>query len=123
MRITELLEGKQFNDLDFVKKGEDGEGIDFDLTEDLVYYMNHDDDIYRRHVYPSVAKCLDRIKSNRETSPSLFTNAVKESYKNYIKKFPIRHLPEEIEDEICKEVCEKIHEDLHQHHGDGKYED
>jgi hypothetical protein len=123
MRITELLEGKKFNDLDFVKKGEDGEDIDFDLTEDLVYYMNHDDDVYRRHVYPTVATCLDKIKSKRETNPSLFTNAVKESYKTYIRKFPIRHLPEEIDDKVCKEVCKKIHEDLHQHHSDGKYED
>lgn len=123
MRIRELLEGKKFNDLDFVKKDGDKEDIDFDLTEDLVYYMNHDDDVYRRCVYPSVAKCVGKLDNNQSTNPSIFTNAVKESYKHYIKKFPIRHLPADIDEEICKEVCEKMHEEICQDHSDKKFED
>lgn len=123
MRIRELLEGKKFNDLDFVKKGEDGEGIDYDLTEDLVFYMNNDDDVYRRHVYPTVAKCIDKLESNQSFKSSLFTNAVKESYRTYIKQFPVRHLPQDIDDEICKEVCEKMHEEICQSHSDGKFKE
>jgi len=123
MRIRELLEGKKFNDLDFVKKDGDKEDIDYDLTEDLVYYMNNDDDVYRRHVYPSVANCIDRLESNQKTNPSIFTNAVKESYKNYIRKFPVRHLPQDIDEEVCKEACEKMHEKICQSHSDSKFED
>jgi hypothetical protein len=123
MRIRELLEGKKFNDLDFVKKDGDKTDIDYDLTEDLVFYMNNDDDVYRRVVYPSVVTCTDRLESNRKTNPSIFTNAVKESYKQYLKKFPMRQLPLDIDEEVCKEACEKMHEEICQHHGDSNLKD
>lgn len=123
MRIRELLEGKRFNDLDFVQKSEDGEEINFDICEDLVYFMNHDDDVYRRHVYPSISKCIDRVKSNREINPSIFKNAVEEGYKNYIKKFPVRHLPNNLDEQLFGEVCKKMHEDFCKHYDDGKYKD
>ena len=123
MRIRELLEGKKFNDLDFVKKDGDKTDIDYDLTEDLVFYMNNDDDVYRRVVYPSVVTCTDRLESNRKTNPGIFTNAVKESYKQYLKKFPMRQLPLDIDEEVCKEACEKMHEEICQHHSDSNLKD
>lgn len=123
MRITELLEGKKFNDLDFVRKDGDKTDIDYDICEDLIFYMNNDDDVYRRHVYPSIARCVDRIDSNQETNPSIFTNAVRESYKQYIKKYPVRNLPDSIEEKTFKEVCKQMHEEICQHHTDGKYKD
>ncbi len=123
MRIRELLEGKKFNDLDFVKRGEEEQGIDFDLSEDLAFFMNNDDDVYRRHVYPTISHCVDRINSKQKTSPSIFKKAVEESYKEYIKKFPIRELPDSIEEQICTEVCSRMHEELCKDHDEGKYKD
>jgi hypothetical protein len=123
MRIIELLEGKKFNDLDFIKKDEVGESIDYDLCEDLVFFMHNDDDVYRRHVYPSINTCIKKSKSNQKFSPSVFTNAVRESYKSYIKQFPIRHLPAELDDEELTEVCKKMHEDFCKANDDGKYKD
>lgn len=123
MRINELLEAKKFNDLDFVKKTEGNREIDYDLTEDLVFFMNNDDDTYRRHVYPSITKCLNNIKHKKDIAPSIFQDAVKESYKNYIEKFPIRELPESIDDKQLREVCEKMIEEVKSHHDDGKYKD
>ena len=58
MRINELLEAKKFDDSDFVKDTEGNREIDYDLTEDLVFFMNNDDEVYRRHLYPSISKCL-----------------------------------------------------------------
>ena len=87
MRITELLEGREFDDLEFVKKDGDKEGVNFDVVEDLVYFMNHDDDVYRRHLYPAVNNCVECVKSNRKTSPAIFAKAVEESYKQYIQKY------------------------------------
>jgi hypothetical protein len=123
MRIRELLETKNFDEMQYVKKGEEEAGINYDLTEDLVFFMNNDDSVYRRFVYPSIATCIDRMESKKDTTPSLFTNAVKESYKTYIKKYPIRHLPDEIEEKFCEEVCKKMHEDLRQHYDDGKFKE
>lgn len=123
MRIIELLEGKKFNDLDFVKTDGAKTEIDYDLCEDLIFYMNNDDDVYRRHVYPSVSRCINRIETNEKTNPSIFTNAVKESYKQYIRKYPIRNLPDDIEEVTFKEVCKKMHEEICKNHSDGKYKD
>jgi len=107
MRITELLEGKNFDDLQFVKHKEDGgREVDFDVPEDLVFFMNHDDDVFRRIVYPTVAKCIDRIDANQ-----------------YIKKYPIRELPDSIDEETCNEACEKMHEEICKNHSEGKYKD
>ena len=123
MRIVELLEGKQFNDLDWITPKEDGSELNFDLIEDLVFFMNNDDDVYRRHVFPSVAKCVDNISEKKKTSPDMFKRAVEESYKEYIRKFPIRKLPDSVEDELCNEVCNKMHEEVCKDVSEGKYKD
>ena len=123
MRINELLEGKKFDEKEFVKQNEAGREIDYDLTEDLVFFMNNDDDTYRRHVYPSIAKCLEHFKGKKPASPSIFQDAVRESYKKYIEKFPIRELPESIDDKQLREVCEKMLDEFKNHHKDGKYKD
>jgi hypothetical protein len=123
MRIRELLENKFFKDLDFVKSTEKGRELDFDLVEDLVHFMNHDDDVYRRHVYPSIANCLDRANSKRSINSDVFKPAVESSYKLYVKKFPIRELPESLDDKTVNNICKKMQEDFKQHLADGKYKD
>lgn len=124
MRIRDLFENKELDkDLQFIKKNGDKTEIDYDLVEDLAFFMNNDDDTYRRHLYPSLTNCLERIKQNKPTAPSLFTNAVREGYKNYLRKFPMRELPDELEDKIQLEACKKMYEELCKHNEEGKYKD
>lgn len=124
MRITELLEGKNIDDLQFVKNKEGGgKDIDFDLSEDLVFFMNNDDDVFRRTVYPSIQKCVSRLNSGQKTNPSMFTNTVKESYKQYINKYPIKELPDNMDNEACQQACKKIHEETCSNYSEGKYKD
>ena len=123
MRITELLEGKKFNDLDFIKKDGDKNTIDFDLVEDLIFFMNNDDDTYRRHVYPAVASCIECLENNKNTGASMFKEAVVNSYNNYIKKYPVRNLPDNLEGKLFKETCEKFYEEICTQHSNGKYKD
>lgn len=123
MRITELLESKQLEEMEWVRKEGDKSVIDFDLPSDLIFFMNNDDDTYRRHVYPKIHKCIESHNAKRKTTPSLFADAVKESYKNYIRKFPIRELPNELDEKLIKETCDKMHEEVCQHISDGKYKD
>lgn len=123
MRIRELLEGKLFKDLDFIKQEESGRSIDYDLAEDLAYFMHNDDDTYRRHTFPTIVKCLEVLKSKKSTKPSMFKSAVEESYKNYLKKFPIRELPDALDKEMFEEVCSKLHDDFCKDEEEGKYKD
>jgi hypothetical protein len=123
MRIQELLEGKFFNDLDYVKHGENGRELDYDLIEDLSYFMHNDDHAYRRHTHPVVVKGIDSLKHHKKVGASIFEPAVKECYKMYIRQYPIRELPDELDEETCKKVCDKLHEELKQHTEEGKYKD
>lgn len=121
MRIRELLENTQFDDLEFVKKdGNPGE-LDYDLVEDLIHYMNEDDEMYRRHLYPIITKCIERMNSNRMPSASVFKDAVSECYKSYVQKFPIRQLQDDLQDDLVREACKKLHEETCKHFEEGKY--
>jgi len=123
MRIQELLEGKKFDDLDFVTKENGKRSINFDLVEDLIHFMNQDDDVYRRHTYPAIANCLDKMSGKSKPNTTVFEPAVKESYKLYTRKYPIRELPDEIDSKMCEQVCSKIHEEVLKHISDGKYKE
>lgn len=123
MRIKDLLEGQQFNDLDWVKKDGEKSEPNFDVAEDLIFFMNNDDDVYRRHVYPKIAHCIHKMESKKETSPDIFKPAVIECYKLYLKKYPIRELPIDMDEDLCKQTCKKIHEEVNQHISDGRYKD
>jgi hypothetical protein len=123
MRIQELLEGKKFDDLDFVTKENGKRSINFDLAEDLIHFMNQDDDVYRRHTYPAIANCLDKISGKSKPNTKMFEPAVKESYKIYTRKYPIRELPDEIDSKMCEQVCSKFQEEVLKHNSDGKYKE
>lgn len=119
MRIKDLFEDKQMQLKDFVENNE----IKYDLAEDLVFFMNHDDDTYRYHTYPAIVKCLEGIRKNKNPSYSLFKDAALESYKNYCKQYPIRELPSSLDGKIIEEVCKMIHEEVCTHESEGKYKD
>jgi len=48
---------------------------------------------------------------------------MKECYKLYKKKFPIRELPDMLEEKVCKDACEKLHDETREHIQSGKYKD
>lgn len=124
MRINELLEGRFFDHSQFTTpKNDGGREINFDLAEDLVYYMNENDNVYRRHVYPVVHKCVSMLDAKKSADPQMFADVVKECYKAYAREFPIRELPDDLSEELCKEICDKVYEQICQDHEDGLHKD
>lgn len=85
--------------------------------------MHNDDNVYRKHTFPSVARCIEGFKNKKQLNPNIFKSAVEESYKKYIRKFPIRQLSDSLDEEQCLEVCKKLHDDLRKDYDDGKYKD
>ena len=123
MRIQELLEGKDFDGTEFVDVKGDKREINYDLPDDLIHFMHNDDDVYRRHLYPVLAKNLDQVKAKKKTSASSFKPAVDKSYSLYIKKFPIRELDPQLDEKLCERICNKLHDEFKEHIADGKYKD
>ena len=125
MRIKELLEGRGDELLNkFVKSkiGGGGNEVDYDLHEDVAYFMNTNDDVYRKHTRPIIGNMLTLIKTNKETSPRMFAPAVHHSYREYVKEYPIRELPDELDSEMCKVVCNILHTQVKKHISDGEYD-
>jgi hypothetical protein len=123
MRINELLESVDINLDHRNEQDKDKKDLDFDLVEDLVYFLNNDDDTYRRDTHSAIEKCLGRIKENKPTHPSIFKVAALRGYKNYINKYDLPKLPDSLDEDVCEEVCKKMHEDTCKHAEEGKYED
>lgn len=122
MRIRELLENKYFNHRDFVNITDDNKReINYDLAEDLIHFGHNDDHAYRRHLYPVIADCISRMKAKKPIHSEMFKPAVEPLYQEYLKKFPIRELPESVDDKLCTEICKKMKEDFNKHYSEGKY--
>ena len=106
MKITDLFES-----LPTRISQEDPDKLPFDLADDLLFFMRNDDNFYRRNYYPHVTKCVAHIKKGNDVSPKVFEPMVRHAYEAYTKKFPIRQLPEDLEQKVCEEVCKKIREE------------
>lgn len=123
MRIRELIENTDFMDSDFGQKEKSKHEPDFDVLEDLIFFMHNDDDTYRRHVYPVIRDCLEAVKIKKDTSPSMFATAVKNGYKNYLGNYGLQELPDDLDTKQIKEACKKMHEQVYQYISSGKYKD
>ncbi len=101
MRIRELVENIDI-DLHFNNKKD--EDLGFDISDDLLFYMKNNDDVYRRHVYPQLVKHKHSLQHGK-ADRMLFGSAVHEAYKSYTKEFPIRKLPETLPNDVHEKVC------------------
>jgi hypothetical protein len=107
MRINELLEhiqDKNHNGID--------DQLEFDLSDDLLFFMHHDDDVYRRHVYPAILKYKQRTKNGLKVHQNLFSDAVNSSYTEYCKKYPLRKLPEDLPKDVHNKLCTTMCDDI-----------
>lgn len=122
MRITDLLENAHFKSEEFIKQTEEGTELDFDLTEDLVFYLNNDDDAYRRHLLPAVHKFISTSKAGEKPKFTVFKSAVAEGYERYTKQYPMRELPDKIDNKTWKSVCKQLFDTVSKDMKDGHYD-
>ena len=107
MRINELCESI---DLDFDAK-QDKHGLGFDLKDDLLFFMQHDDDAYRKHTFPAIVAHKDIMESGGKEDLALFDKAVKECYQMYRNKFQHIRLPKQLDEETLGEICQAMLEE------------
>lgn len=103
MLLRELLEGFNFKPSDFIEKKGDKEDINFDLAEDIAFFMENDDLMFRQFVAPF---------SEKKSKYTAFSDGVDSAYTEYQKKYPIRKLPSTLPPEINKMVCKLLHKHL-----------
>ena len=105
MKIVELLEN-----IELPSERKDDK-LHFDLKDDLEFFMRNDDDFYRRHYYPHIIKCKKFMESGKRLGPGAFKKLVDHAYECYTKRFPIRQLPDTLEEELASKLCSKLYND------------
>jgi hypothetical protein len=99
MRIDELVDPNKFS------------AEEYDLQDDLKFFMNNDPEFYRKHYYPNVIKMKICRERGDEFNSDKFQDLVKEAYKVYKEKFAVKDLKSSLDDEQLSEICSKIYED------------
>lgn len=94
---------------------------EFDLAEDLVFYMHNNDDFYRRHFFPILKTCKAQFESGAKFSHRVFKPVIKKAYESYKQEFPVRELEEGIEEDLTEEIAKAIYETELQNLKDGLY--
>jgi hypothetical protein len=83
--------------------------IDFDLADDVIYFMNNDPNFYRKQYFPFLTKFQNHCDQGKQVSPKAFLPIVKRASEEYQKRFPIQGIEEAINDGQLQEICEKLH--------------
>lgn len=96
MKITELVNPEKFNT------------EEYDLQDDLIFFMNNDPDFYRKHYYPSVVKMKLHHDRGQELDSSKLIPIVKHAYSEYKNKFPVKNLDKELDKSNIDDICSKI---------------
>ena len=89
----------------------DKKKLDFDLADDLTFFMRNDPSFYRTSYFPLVSKFTNRCRKDSTPGPAFFKNIVTDAYKKYKEKFQVEALEEELSIDMLKEICTKIHKE------------
>lgn len=110
MRISELFENASFDENKFIKNNKEKQELDFDLVDDLIFFVNHDDEIFRKYTYAAIEKL--KLVGKKERSPSIFKDTIKNGYEKYIKLYPICSLSNKIKDDVLKKACRTMYDTI-----------
>jgi len=112
MKIFELFNPEKFKD------------GDFDVKEDLIYYMNNQPEFYRKQYYPMMIKFKKHHECGKQVNPKAFIPLVKNAFEMYANEFPVETIRDGLKTEMCEEICAEIHkielENIKNGHYDGK---
>jgi hypothetical protein len=73
--------------------------LEFDLTDDLIFYMNNEPSFYRKEYFPAMLKFKKYCEEGKQIHPRAFKKLVSKAFEQYQNKFQVEGL----------EVCAAIH--------------
>jgi hypothetical protein len=82
---------------------------DIDLLDDLEFFMNNDNQFYRRIYYPMLMKLKKIVKTGKSCDDNFFRSCVDQAIPIYIKKFNISGNEKSVFTDVDRdEVARKI---------------
>lgn len=97
--INEIFDKKAVQDLKI------GEQLPYDIVEDLKIYMTHDNDFYRKHLFPRMSEVQAAVNKGGKYNKKMLLPVVDEAIVQYLKKFNIKKRPEDFMDQGQKMEC------------------
>lgn len=82
---------------------------EFDLIDDIIFFINNDPEFYRTTYFPLVSKFTDELKKNRVPSADAFKSVSEKAYDAYKAKFKVKDLPDNLSPDELKDTCIKLH--------------
>ena len=79
--------------------------LDWDVVEDLVVFMKNDPYFYRNDVYPCMVNVQETVKHGGKFNKKSMLPIVEKAINEYIKKFDIKKLPEDLMNSSQKMEC------------------
>ena len=98
MKIFEILD-----------KPSETKKLDFDLVEDLIFFIYNDQEFYRTRFYPAEVKFKKLANAGTTPRPSSFKSIVQDAYAKYYDKFKTEGLSSSLPDEALSQTCSKLH--------------
>lgn len=94
--------------------------LDFDLQDDLIFFMNNDPEFYRKDFHPFLTKYNRHCDAGRQVSSRAFFPLVKRAYEAYQNKFQVEQLDVDLPDDQLKEICETLNGQCRQNYQEEK---
>lgn len=88
---------------------------EFDLIDDVVFFINNDPEFYRTIYFPLVSKFTDALKKGRTPSANAFKTIAEKAYDQYKEKFDVENLSPNLSPEELKDICVKLHNQQVEH--------
>lgn len=86
---------------------------EFDLTDDLVFFMRNDPQFYRQDYHPFIQKFNRHCDAGRRVTAKAFVPIVKHAFECYKNSFPVEGMEETLSDRDLEEICEKLQSEEH----------
>jgi hypothetical protein len=81
---------------------------DFDLVEDLAFFMRNDPQFYRQDYFPFLQKFNRHCDAGRTVTAKAFIPIVKRAFNAYQTSFPVEGLESSLSDNDLEEICERL---------------
>lgn len=88
---------------------EENKKLDFDLHDDLMFFMDNDPQFYRTKYFPFLSKFKEYTKSGKTVTPKAFRKIVIRAYEDYQKKFNVKELNSTLSEDEVDAIAEKLH--------------
>lgn len=81
------------------------EKLPFDVADDLIVYMRNDPMFYRKHLYPKLVDVQQAVKNGGKYNKKSLLPIVERAIQEYIVKYKVKKLPEELLNDGEKMDC------------------